>query len=178
MKIYYLSVKERKKLFKIIKTKNEKLFLMFRLMYLYGLRASELTNLKNSDINYDACKIHIERLKNGIPNDYQLFRAERDLLLKYKGTTEYIFTNDNFGKLSYSYIYKKYRQFAVECSLPKEKQHPHCLRHTIAVDLLDSGVDIIDIKDWLGHKKIENTMVYLRITSKRRKETEAKVEKL
>ncbi len=40
------------------------------------------------------------------------------------------------------------------------------LKHSIATHLLDAGADIMFVKDWLGHKNIQNTIVYLQLTSK------------
>ena len=46
--------------------------------------------------------------------------------------------------------------------------HFHVLRHSIAVHLAEAGTDAALIQDWLGHKSIMSTMVYLKITNKLR----------
>ena len=44
--------------------------------------------------------------------------------------------------------------------------HPHTLRHSRAVQLLNSGVNIMQVKEILGHASLMNTMVYLRYSNK------------
>lgn len=43
----------------------------------------------------------------------------------------------------------------------KVLQHPHALRHSFAMYLLDSGLDVVSVKKMLGHASINSTMVYL-----------------
>ncbi len=44
--------------------------------------------------------------------------------------------------------------------------HPHQLRHTFAITLLEAGCDIVTIKELMGHEDINTTMQYLRVTNK------------
>jgi site-specific recombinase XerD len=50
--------------------------------------------------------------------------------------------------------------------LPEEKQHPHILKHSIAVHLAESWVDIKDLQYYLWHKNINNTTIYFQYTTK------------
>ena len=47
-----------------------------------------------------------------------------------------------------------------------DKAHPHALRHTRAVHLLDSGMNIMLLKNFLGHASISNTLIYLKYSNK------------
>ena len=49
--------------------------------------------------------------------------------------------------------------------LPVEKRKFHCLKHSIATHLLDTGADLAFVKDWLGHANIQNTTIYARLTT-------------
>ena len=65
-------------------------------------------------------------------------------------------------------IFLLFKKYAIKAGFPVEKQHVHILRHSIAVHLMNAGWDLADVQDWLGHKAITSTMVYARITNKRR----------
>lgn len=67
---------------------------------------------------------------------------------------------------------KKYGELA---GIPQGEGHFHSLKHSIAPHLLDAGADIMFVKDWLGHKNIQNTIVYSRLTSRTRDEQARRV---
>lgn len=75
--------------------------------------------------------------------------------------------------MSASTIYQLFRRYAEASELPRDRWHPHVLRHSIAVHLMNAGWDAADVQDWLGHRDIASTMVYAAVTNKRR---EAKYE--
>ena len=54
-------------------------------------------------------------------------------------------------------LIKKYGSAA---GLPTGKQQFHALKHSIGTHILDAGEDIYFAKDWLGHKNIQNTIIY------------------
>ena len=57
---------------------------------------------------------------------------------------------------------KKYGALA---EIPPEKQDFHILKHSICTHLLDAGEELYFVKDWVGHKNIQNTLVYARLTT-------------
>ncbi|MEM2991555.1 MAG: site-specific integrase, partial [Halobacteria archaeon] len=61
-------------------------------------------------------------------------------------------------------------KYSKRAGLPQDKQHFHCLKHSIATHLIDAGADIMFVKDWLGHKNIQNTLVYAQLINKTRDE--------
>ena len=70
--------------------------------------------------------------------------------------------------ISPSTIYQVFRGYAEAAGLPADRRHPHVLRHSIAVHLMNAGWDVADVQDWLGHRDIASTMVYAAVTNKRR----------
>jgi site-specific recombinase XerD len=60
------------------------------------------------------------------------------------------------------YILSKYfRAAVIKCpSLASKRLHPHCARHSTAMLLLKSGVDLVTISHWLGHASVNTTNRY------------------
>ena len=62
-----------------------------------------------------------------------------------------------------NYLTKKY--CAAAGIRDKSKCHFHTLKHTRAVMLADAGLDIKEVQYWLGHKNVNNTMIYFQFTT-------------
>jgi site-specific recombinase XerD len=65
--------------------------------------------------------------------------------------------------------------YGKRADIPVEKRHFHVLKHSIATHLLDAGADIKFVQDWIGHKNIQNTVVYAQITNRARDEQAKKL---
>lgn len=144
---------------------------MFTVMYNTGIRVSEVTGLKVSDVRLE---------KNGIIRIIGKGRKERELPL-WKNTTNLLkqwiktnrltsdsvlFPSSRGTKLTRSAIAKRLVVATKSCenkckSLKKRKVTPHTLRHTMAMHFLQSGTDITVIAMWLGHTSIETTHMYI-----------------
>jgi len=57
------------------------------------------------------------------------------------------------------------QQYGRKAGIPGGKLKFHILKHSIATHLLDAGMDISFVQDWIGHANIRNTMIYARLTS-------------
>jgi integrase len=175
--IHYLSQEELKRLLKEIVTKRDKALIL--LAYSYGLRASEVGLLRREDIDFERMKIRIQRMKGSISAEYPLrpevAKALKSYLRTRKDNSPVLFPSRRglpINRRTLDYLMKKYGELA---GIPKEKRHFHILKHSIATHLLDAGADIIFVKDWLGHKNIQNTIVYSQLTSRTRDEQARKV---
>jgi site-specific recombinase XerD len=62
------------------------------------------------------------------------------------------------------------KRYCAEARIQQEKRHFHVLKHSIATQVLDVGMDLRSVQDWLGHAQIANTVIYARLTSTRRDE--------
>jgi site-specific recombinase XerD len=136
-----------------------------------GLRVSELASLKCGDVSYGNGG-HVRCFGKGrkqrcVPLAKETSTVLRAWLRERNGQpTDPLFPNARGEALSrdgVQYILKKCVRLAQEgCpSLKKKRISPHVLRHTTAVNLLQSGVDQSVIALWLGHESIETTQVYL-----------------
>lgn len=148
--------------------------LMLLLLYNTGIRVSELVGLKLSDINIDSqnSAAYIQVHGKG--------RKERHVPL-WKSTTKYLagymqshkpnesgslFMNCTDGQLTRSGV--RYRLDCLQkkatetvSSIAKKHITPHTFRHTTALRMLQSGVDISTIAIWLGHESIITTHKYM-----------------
>lgn len=146
---------------------------IYELMKYGGLRVSEISNMKLDDYDHVKKTIFCSRLKGSNNNmlqivDPNVYEAiDRYLMERRSYDTElpYMFLSQKRKKLSRQQmdrIIKKYCQYT---DIPLEKRHCHILKHTRAVQLAEHGFDIDDIQFWLGHKNIQNTLIYLQYTT-------------
>lgn len=137
-----------------------------------GLRVSELTGLHQSDVILGTgAHIHCfgkGRKERSTPMTKKTAKVMRQWLRECQGNKEdLVFTNARGGHLStdgVQYILDKHIRTAREqCpSLKKKRVTPHVLRHTTAMELLQSGVDPMIIAIWLGHESVETTQIYIK----------------
>lgn len=144
-----------------------------------GLRVSELTNLKLSDLYKEEKFLRVvgkgskERL---IPiSDRALhelslwFQVRNEMKIK-PGEEDYVFLNRRGAHLTRTMILIMIKRQAVEAGIQKTIS-PHTLRHSFATALLEGGADLRVIQALLGHESIGTTEIYTHIdTSTLRRE--------
>lgn len=153
------------------------------LLYDTGARVNELINIRVQDVRLDApAKIRLtgKGMKQrsvplldetvGYLNAYMLEQG----LMNADKQMEYLFVNhqkEKFTRMGISYILKKYADAArnVSGTVPS-KVTPHILRHSKAMHLLQAGVNIVYIKDILGHSDITTTQIYVKADMTMKKE--------
>ena len=176
-KIKYLTKEEVERFFSHIKNLRDKA--LFGLVYFYGLRVSEATLLKLDDVNIKRRRIFIHRVKGGIGGERPLFKTAESLLNRYfkarLGTGDGLFTGRQ-GNLKRQRIQQLFKEYAQKAELDSGYS-VHSLRHSIATHLLEAGEGIEFVRDHLGHRNIQNTMIYAQITDKRREEVFRRIEK-
>lgn len=151
---------------------------MFATVYHYGLRVSEATLLRLEDVDLERGRIRIQRLKSGRGGERPLFSNTAQLIRAYlpvrlpTGTA--LFTGRQ-GNLQRQRIQQLFHQYAQRAGLGEEFT-VHCLRHSIATHLLEAGQDIDYVRDHLGHVNIQNTLIYARMTDRRREQVFQKLE--
>jgi len=162
-----LSKQECVSLIELTKNFKHRLILMF--IYGAGLRVRELTNLKWSDINVNRMMIHIKQSKGRRDRYVPLAKSLVADFVQYMlgfNRSEYVFFGpDCNGKMSHSGIRFLLRQAVMRAGIHKTGVCLHALRHSYATHLLEDGLDIISIKELLGHERIETTLVYLHVAN-------------
>lgn len=144
------------------------------LLYESGCRVQEIIDTKVGNINFKSPST-ITVIGKGskvrtIPLSPNLINILNKFIEEYKlnDPRQYMFTNSRKEKLTRSgigYILDKYVQMAkkTDSTLFGEiKMHPHVLRHSKAMHLLESGVNLIYIRDFLGHSSVITTEIYAR----------------
>ncbi|MFT4313411.1 MAG: tyrosine-type recombinase/integrase [Candidatus Woesearchaeota archaeon] len=147
----------------IKQTKNLKHKLIILLLYSSGLRVSEITHLKRSDINTHNNTILIKQAKGRKDRYTILSQKAKNVLTEYLCQTtfksHYLFEGRN-GK----YTIKSIQEICKKSS--PQKITPHMLRHSFATHLLEQGVDIKYIQKLLGRSKLETTSIYTHVAQK------------
>ena len=143
---------------------------MLETLYGCGLRVSELTNLKLSDLYFDEGFIKVtgkgdkQRLVPivGATQKYiNLYVKEiRNHLNIQPGFEDTVFLNRRGKKLTRAMIFTIIRQLCEKIGL-KRPISPHTFRHSFATHLLENGADLRSIQLMLGHESITTTEIYV-----------------
>jgi site-specific recombinase XerD len=146
--------------------------LILAMLYGCGLRSYELCNLLQSDVDFERKTVFIRKQKGKtdryLPLSDLLIRG----LKKYLETerpVKYLFNSQvtkegvpqGITVRTLSWIIKESRS---KMATPK-RFTAHTLRHSYATHLLEEGLNIISLKELLGHARIETTMIYLHVAN-------------
>jgi integrase/recombinase XerD len=141
-------------------------------LYGCGLRVSELTNLRLSDLYFDEDFIKvtgkgdkqrfvpISKLNKKYVNLYQ-----NEIRIHQKievGHEDFVFLNRRGKQLSRAMIFTIIKRLAENIGLNKNIS-PHTFRHSFATHLLENGADLRAIQQMLGHESITTTEVYMHV---------------
>ena len=150
-----------------------------------GLRIAELVALNKEQFANIQKKKDLELSvmgKGGTPRT--VYFSERALIWvkKYLETRKdkekalfihYRAKQDSDSRLTSRSIQRLVKKYAIMAGIPVFTT-PHTLRHSMATDLLNQGVDLRIIQEFLGHRSITSTQIYTHVTSKRLKEIHRK----
>jgi site-specific recombinase XerD len=159
-----LSHQELKRLFSVPFYLKQRI--LFALIYSAGLRVGEVCSLKISDIDSDRMTIRIIKNKGKTDRYVPLSQYALQGLRKYVKSAKpktYLFNGKIKGEaLGKSAVQQSFRLAVKKAGIIKDVS-VHTLRHTYATHLLEDGVDIVTIKELLGHASIDTTMMYLHV---------------
>jgi integrase/recombinase XerD len=148
---------------------------ILELLYSCGLRVSELTSLKISDLFFKESIIKVTGKGNKerfvpISNQAQLYINNyindiRGFKKVKKNFEDTLFLNERGSNLSRVMIFIILKKLSSLANINK-KIGPHTLRHSFATHLIENGADLITIQNMLGHESITTTERYLHVNKK------------
>jgi len=146
---------------------------VLELLYSTGIRRSEASNLKVHDVDYESGYLTIREGKGNKDRVVPLGKIASRYLQNYITALRpdlihgkdpgYLFLN-RFGEpASHHTIYNIVRKYVKQSGI-KKKISPHTFRHTCATHMLKNGAHLRYLQEMLGHKCIETTQIYTRLT--------------
>ena len=147
--------------------------MLLGLLYGCGLRCFEVRNVRLRDLDFDRKVLHVVQGKGKkdrlLPLSDHLIRGLR-VYIDAEKPKDWIFNGEPVERSGGDFD-SRYSQRGVQWAVKQAAKlaginkdvHVHTLRHTFATHLLEDGLDIITVKDLMGHVRIETTMEYLHV---------------
>lgn len=141
---------------------------MVLLAFRHGLRASELANLKRSDVDLNTGRLWVQRVKGSLSTEQPLqgdvIRALRSYLTLRTDSLPHLFLNDRHAPITRKAVYNAVREAGKRGGV---HVYPHMLRHACGYALANSGLDVRALQDYLGHRDPKHTAHYSRTAAAR-----------
>jgi integrase/recombinase XerD len=153
--------------------------ILLALLYGCGLRCFEARNVRLADLDFDRKMLHVQKGKckkdRYVPLSHHLIRGLKKYI-EAESPQEWLFNGKPDGRSGGDFD-SRYSQRGVQWAVNMARKAAgiqkamtvHTLRHTYATHLLEDGLDIVSIKELLGHSCIETTMIYLHVAKTGRK---------
>jgi integrase/recombinase XerD len=161
---------------------GKRLWALIEMLYATGMRISELIALRMhqlSEENYlyvtgkgghERVVFFTAQARKALMN----YLSVRHIFLPKQFTKSFALSSLYFfpsrgkeGHLTRQRVGQLLKNLAVACQIPQECVSPHMLRHAFATHLLQAGMDLISLKQILGHKDISSTQIYTHVDAKK-----------
>jgi integrase len=166
----YLTQEEIEALFSVIDDVRDRA--IFRVAYHRGLRASEIGLLQLADYRPQTGRLYLRRLKGSNSGEFLLTNVENQSIHAWLGERGRVpgplFPSRNRKAISRDRLDELMQQYCRRAGIPAEKAHMHALKYSCGTHLSEIGKDVAVIRDWLSHRNVQNTMIYLEVTNKAR----------
>lgn len=178
---YQLKIKspksEERKIFtkeeiqKLYSKSNLQQTIILHLCYACGMRRNEAVELKTNDIDLENCLLYIRkgkgRKRRVIPFTKQV-KKDIEFFLSIEAEVRHPI-NEKVLKITANKLYYEFTKLLKKSGLENKKFTLHCLRHTIATQLLEQGMELEKVRDFLGHEYLGTTQIYTRVNYGNRK---------
>lgn len=163
----WLTASERKKLLDSEMTDRDRAIIT---TFLYaGLRCNELRMLDVGDVDFEEMSIHVRYGKRAKERLLPLHPEVAMAMSQYLDGRQSgpVFLGARGQRISLRHYRTLIKRIGQQAGLHKDL-HPHALRHSFAVALLEKDTDLETIRDLLGHSSIQTTSIYLHCSLERR----------
>jgi len=172
-RISYLSSEQLERFLQVAKEYGPREHAMFLFAVAHGARAQEIANLRISDINFKTEQVHIARLKGSLDSTQNLLKVMGNALFNEAATLKewlavrepdldnYVFNSQKSTQLNRVTVYKLFKTIARKAGLGETLQHPHVLKHTAAMLMVQQGANAFLIRQHLGHRSFDSTLAYV-----------------
>jgi type 1 fimbriae regulatory protein FimB len=172
-KISYMDNAQLERFLRAAKEHGPREHAMFLFAVAHGARASEICNLELSDINFHNEQVHIARLKGSLDSTQTLLRVKGNslfdeqaalkawLAVRKPDADNFVFNSQKSTQLNRVTVFKLIRQIARAAGLPESLQHPHVLKHSAAMLMVQQGANAFLIRQHLGHRSFDSTLAYV-----------------
>ena len=151
--------------------KPERDRLLLAVMAYGGLRRSELLGLDWDDLDLSRRLLRVRKAKGGRQRTIPIHPSLAPLFVEYYATRvplteQAVFVGVQGNRLHGTQLAQIFRHY-VEAAGVNERKHvtPHTLRHVFASELLHAGANLRQIQELLGHKHLDSTQRYTRVTA-------------
>src|ERR1700686_4744910 len=172
-RISYLSSEQLERFLQLAKEYGPREHAMFLFAVAHGARAQEIANLRLSDINFQNEQIHIARLKGSLDSTQTLLKVKGNSLFDEKAAfkawlavrqpdaADFVFNSQKSTQMNRVTVFKLYKAIARKAGLGETLQHPHVLKHTAAMVLVQQGANAFLIRQHLGDRSFDSTTAYV-----------------
>lgn len=165
-----LSLGESRRLLRASRTEGLREHAIVSLLLHWGMRASELVNIRITDLHLapnHTPTLRITRLKKDktkppVVSVLELKPSVARLLKRWLRerpvTSEFVFP------ISRVHLYRIFRRIAEKANIPLNLAHPHVARHTVASGMIEQNISLPFVQKALGHSSILSTMRYVSVS--------------
>jgi integrase/recombinase XerD len=159
-------------------TENIKQRIILHLFYSCGLRRNEAVQLDIKDVQFSKCMLYVRHGKGSkrraipitksVAKDFETYY--QDKRKKYENKTCNAFILNNYQTRmqgdSYSLIFRNLlKKAAIQVTVSGVEPNLHHLRHSIATHLLENGLSIKYVQEFLGHIALDTTQIYTKVNA-------------
>lgn len=148
---------------KLYSKSNSLQTIILHLCYACGLRRNEAAELTVKDIDLISCLLYIRKGKGKRRRVIPFTKQVQQDFKSYIDAKHKIQDNRKLLNITAVRIYEEFKKLLKKTEMNNKGFTLHCLRHTIATQLLEQGMELEKVRDFLGHEYLSTTQIYTRI---------------